>query len=57
MTEQEESTAGWYETLDEAAKAALDEAEEIDQIREVVFEGRKRNPIHEFRAKLKPPRD
>ena len=56
--EQEEYTRGWYGTLQEAANAALAEEDvELNQIRDVVFEGRKKNPIHEFRAKLRPPSD
>jgi hypothetical protein len=58
VSKQEEPEAGWYTTLQEAASAALSEGDvEMDQIREIVFEGRKRNPIHEFRAKLQPPRE
>lgn len=56
MAEPTEYTAGWYGTLQEAADAALDEAEdlELEQAREIVFQGQKKNPIHEFKAKLKP---
>ena len=56
MAEPSEYTAGWYGTLQEAADAALDEAEdlELEQAREIVFQGKKKNPIHEFKAKLKP---
>jgi hypothetical protein len=56
MAEPSEYTAGWYGTLQEAADAALDEAEdlELEQAREIVFQGQKKNPIHEFKAKLKP---
>ena len=56
MAEPSEYTAGWYGTLQEAAAAALDEAEglELEQAREIVFQGQKKNPIHEFKAKLKP---
>lgn len=59
MQEQEEYTPGWYGTLQEAANAALREEEdlELEQAREIVFQGQKKNPIHEFKAKLKPPRD
>jgi hypothetical protein len=58
MAENGELTPGWYETLQEAANAALEEEDvEFNKIHEVVFEGRKKNPIHEFKAKLKPPRD
>jgi formaldehyde-activating enzyme involved in methanogenesis len=60
MTAQhEEAEQVWYGTLQEAANAALDDALEkgvidLAQAREVVFEGRKGNPIHEYRAKLRP---
>jgi len=56
MAEPSEYTQGWYGTLQEAANAALDEAEdlELEQSREIVFQGQKKNPIHEFKAKLKP---
>lgn len=56
MAEPSEYTAGWYGTLQEAADVALDEAEdlELEQAREIVFQGQKKNPIHEFKAKLKP---
>ena len=27
---------------------------ELEQVREIVFQGQKKNPIHEFKAKLKP---
>lgn len=58
MTENEQLTPGWYGTLQEAADAALAEDDvEYDQIREIDFEGRKKNPIHEFKAKLRPARD
>jgi hypothetical protein len=59
MAEQSELTPGWYATLQEAADAALDEAEdlEMEQAREIVFQGQKKNPIHEFKAKLKPARE
>lgn len=56
MAEPSEYTPGWYGTLQEAANAALNEAEdlELEQAREIVFQGQKKNPIHEFKAKLKP---
>ena len=58
MTEQEEPEAGWYLTIQEAAENAEEMEEDVEagQIREIVFQGKK-NPIHEFRAKLKNPRD
>jgi hypothetical protein len=61
MAEQyEEPEQRWYETLQEAADAALDAAEESGEIelrqpKELVFLGQKGNPIHEYRAKLKTP--
>lgn len=59
MTEQsqenEEYTPGWYGTLQEAANAALAEEDvELNQVREVTFLGRKKNPIHEYKAELRP---
>lgn len=56
MAEHDEYTAGWYGTLQEAANAALQEEDdlELEQARELIFYGQKRNPIHEFKAKLKP---
>lgn len=59
MAEHDEFTPGWYGSLDAAANAALQEEDdlELEQVREIVFYGQKKNPIHEFRAKLKPPRD
>jgi hypothetical protein len=56
MAEPSEYTPGWYGTLQEAANAALNEAEDLklEQAREIVFQGQKKNPIHEFKAKLKP---
>ena len=56
MTEPSEYTPGWYGTLQEAADAALDEARDLDleQVHEIVFQAQKKNPIHEFKAKLKP---
>jgi hypothetical protein len=58
VTEQEEPEEVWYERLQDAAENALEaEDVEMNQVREVVFLARKRNPIHEFRAKLKPSRD
>jgi hypothetical protein len=59
MEEQEEFTPGWHGSLQAAADAALHEERdlELQQMREIVFYGQKKNPIHEFKAKLKPPRD
>jgi hypothetical protein len=58
MTEQDEYTPGWYGSLQEAANAALREEDvELEQAREFIFYGQKRNPIHEFKAKLKPAGD
>jgi hypothetical protein len=58
MAEHDEFTPGWYGTLQEAADAALDEEDvELEQVREIVFQAQKKNPIHEFKAKLKPARD
>lgn len=55
MADPSEHTQGWYGTLQEAADAALDEARDLglEQVREIVFQGQKKNPIHEFKAKLK----
>jgi hypothetical protein len=51
---QGEVTAGWYETLQEAADAALaDESIEFDQIQKITFDGRKKNPLHEYKANLR----
>ncbi len=56
--EQDEYTPGWYGTLQEAVDAALQQDDvELGQIREIAFQGRKKNPIHEFRVKLRPPSD
>jgi hypothetical protein len=51
---QEEVTSGWYLTLQEAADAALgDETVQFDQVQKVTFEGRKKNPLHEYKANLR----
>ena len=58
MAEHEQYTPGWYGSLQEAADAALREEDvELEQSREFVFYGQKKNPIHEFKAKLKPAGD
>lgn len=50
-----EYTPGWYGTVQEAANNAV-EAEEIDlnQIYELTFQARKKNPLHEYKAHLRP---
>ena len=51
---QRELTPGWYETLQEAADAALAETNiELNQIHQLTFDGRKKNPLHEYKAKLR----
>ena len=51
---QEEVTAGWYPTLQEAADAALgDETVQFDQVQTITFDGRKKNPLHEYKANLR----
>jgi hypothetical protein len=51
---QGEVTPGWYGTLQEAADAALaDESIQFDQIQKITFDGRKKNPLHEYKANLR----
>lgn len=51
---QSEVTSGWYETLQEAADAAMaDETIEFDQVQKITFDGRKKNPLHEYKANLR----
>ena len=51
---QDEVTSGWYRTLQEAADAALaDETIGFDQIHQITFDGRKKNPLHEYKANLR----
>lgn len=51
---QGEPTPGWYETLQEAADAAMaDETIEFDQVQKITFDGRKKNPLHEYKANLR----
>lgn len=51
---QEEVTSGWYLTLQEAADAALgDETVQFDQVQTITFDGRKKNPLHEYKANLR----
>jgi hypothetical protein len=51
---QEEVTSGWYLTLQEAADAALgDETVQFDQVQKITFDGRKKNPLHEYKANLR----
>jgi hypothetical protein len=51
---QEEVTSGWYGTLQEAADAALaDETVQFDQVQKITFDGRKKNPLHEYKANLR----
>lgn len=50
---QSEVTSGWYETLQEAADAAMaDETIEF-QVQKITFDGRKKNPLHEYKANLR----
>ena len=47
-------TPGWYLTLQEAADAALaDETIELNQVQKITFDGRKKNPLHEYKANLR----
>ena len=51
---RDEVTTGWYETLQEAADASLaDETIEFDQVQKITFDGRKKNPLHEYKANLR----
>jgi hypothetical protein len=51
---QDEVTSGWYGTLQEAADEALaDETIAFDQIHQITFSGRKKNPLHEYKANLR----
>ncbi len=53
-TEGEQPADGWYWTLQEAATAALAQDDvELNAEQEIVFIGRKRNPIHEFAVELR----
>ena len=52
--EQGEVTEGWYPTLQEAADAALaDETVQFNQVQKITFDGRKKNPLHEYKANLR----
>ena len=51
---QGEVTEGWYLTLQEAADAALaDETVQFNQVQKITFDGRKKNPLHEYKANLR----
>ena len=51
---QGEVTPGWFRTLQEAADAALaDETVQLNQIQKITFDGRKKNPLHEYKANLR----
>lgn len=53
--EQDEYTPGWYGSLQAAADAALaDESVDFNQPKAIEFEGRKKNPLHEYKAHLRP---
>lgn len=57
-TESEKPSEGWYWTLQEAANVVLAEDRvELNSTHELVFLARKRNPIHEFSAELRRPRE
>jgi hypothetical protein len=53
--EEEQYTPGWYGTLQEAANAAVqEEGVDFEHSYDVTFQARKKNPLHEYKANLRP---